>query len=116
MTAIIQRTINAMTAMYAMTAYDIFITFWGITHGWGKEANILLAWIHPQWMIGVYALGCLIVGISVLITVLLFIEYICDRHGEHSIKETCISKFNQLFYLCATWRFITGSTWIVGGI
>ena len=108
---ILERTINPLIIMYCGALYDVIMTFVGIFFFGGKEANPILNWIDPPYLIPIVALCLFIIGMVGILGLLKLLDYICITYNR-DISGT-VTWLNRAFVFVGFWHFCTGSTWLV---
>jgi hypothetical protein len=108
---ILEETIDPLLICYVGAMYDVLMTTWGICTGIGVEANPLLNWTQPAYLIPIKAMLLFIIGMVGFIIMLKALEILANSYNRDMSKT--VDWLNRLFVFGGLWHFMTGSTWWV---
>jgi hypothetical protein len=109
---ILEKTIDPLLIMYIGAMYDVAMTFFGIIFKLGDEANPLINWITPSYLIPVVGLCLFMTGMIVLFGMLKLMEYFINKYNRN--VDHHIVWLNRAFIFGGVWHLFTGSTWWLG--
>lgn len=108
---ILEKTIVPLLVCYIGAMYDVLMTTWGICTGVGEEANPLLNWTQPAYLIPIKAMLLFMIGMASFLILLKCMEYLANYVNRDITRE--VNLLNRFFVFGGLWHFMTGSTWWV---